>query len=186
MQVRVGVYICKCGNNISENIDIDDLVQFSSRLENVAYVKEQPLLCSEDGKNFLASDVAQEKPERIVIVACTPKEHEKTFRNTLLRAGFNPYLFQMVNIREQVAWVTADKAAATDKAKAYIRAAVKRVMLHEPLEKKEIECNTDVLVIGAGPAGMEAHGSRTAPCKGRKKSISRREELFCGGQGCTI
>ena len=156
MQVRVGVYICKCGTNISENIDIDDLVQFSSRLENVAYVKEQPLLCSEDGKNFLASDVAQEKPERIVIVACTPKEHEKTFRNTLLRAGFNPYLFQMVNIREQVAWVTADKAAATEKAKAYIRAAVKRVTLHEPLEKKEIECNTDVLVIGAGPAGMEA------------------------------
>lgn len=156
MQVRVGVYICRCGTNISENIDIDELLQSSSRLENVAYVKDQPLLCSEDGKNFLAADVAREKPDRVVVVACTPKEHEKTFRNTLLKADFNPYLFQMVNVREQVAWVTADKAAATEKAKAYIRAAVKRVTLHEPLEKREIACNTDALVIGAGPAGMEA------------------------------
>jgi len=156
MLSKVGVYICRCGTNISENIDIDELVQFSSHLENVAYVKDQALLCSEDGKNFLADDVAKEKPDRVVIVACTPKEHEKTFRNTLLRADFNPYLFQMVNIREQVAWVTADKSKATEKAESYIRAAVKRVTLQEPLEKKEIDCNTDVLVIGAGPAGIEA------------------------------
>ena len=156
MKGRIGVYICSCGTNISDNIDVDELVKFSSGLDNVEYVKVHKLLCSEEGKNFLGEDVIKEKPDRIVIAACTPKEHEKTFRNILHKAGFNPYLFQMVNIREQVAWVTSDKSDATEKAKSYIRAAVKRVALHEPLEKKEIDCNTDVLVIGAGPAGMEA------------------------------
>jgi heterodisulfide reductase subunit A len=153
---RIGVYICTCSTNISDNIDIEELVTFSSDLENVGYVKVHTLLCSDEGKDFLADDISKEKPDRIVIAACTPKEHEKTFRNILQNAGVNPYLFQMVNIREQVAWATAERSAATEKAKAYIRSAVKRVSLHEPLEKKEIDCNTDVLVLGAGPAGMEA------------------------------
>jgi heterodisulfide reductase subunit A len=156
MKRRIGVYICSCGTNISDNLDIDELVNFSSALDNVEYVKVHKLLCSEEGKDFLADDIIKEKPDRVVMAACTPKEHEKTFRNILQKVGFNPYLFQMVNIREQVAWVTSDKSDATEKANAYIRAAVKRVALHEPLEKKEIDCNTDVLVIGAGPAGMEA------------------------------
>ena len=134
MRSKTGVYICSCGTNISENIDIEELVQFASGLENVVYVKTNQLLCSEQGKNFLSEDITQEKPERVVIVACTPKEHEKTFRSVLQRSGYNPYLFQMVNIREQVAWVTSNKAEATEKAKAYIRAAVRRVSLHEPLE----------------------------------------------------
>lgn len=154
--LRVGVYICSCGTNISENLDIDELARFSSGLDTVAYSKLHNLLCSEAGKDFLAEDIIKEKPDRVVIAACTPKEHEKTFRNVLQKAGLNPYLFQMVNIREQVAWVTSDKKSATEKAKSSIRAAVRRVALHEPLEKKEIDCNTDVLVVGAGPAGMEA------------------------------
>jgi len=153
---RIGIYICKCSTNISDNIDIEELVAFSSNLNGVGHVKVHTLLCSDEGKDFLADDISEEKPDRIVIAACTPKEHEKTFRNILQKAGFNAYLFQMVNIREQVAWATAEKSAATEKAKSYIKAAVKRVALHEPLEKKEIDCNTDVLVIGAGPAGMEA------------------------------
>jgi heterodisulfide reductase subunit A len=156
MRSKTGVYLCSCATNISDNLDLDEIVKFASELEDVAYVKVHKLLCSEEGKNFLADDVKEQKPDRIVIAACTPKEHEKTFRNTLQKINFNPYLFQMVNIREQVAWVTSDKSKATEKARAYMRAAVRRVSLHEPLEKKEIDCNTDVLVIGAGPAGMEA------------------------------
>lgn len=156
MKGRIGVYICSCGTNISDNIDFDDLIQFSSSLDDVAYVKDYNLFCSEEGKEFLADDILKEKPDRVVIAACSPKEHEKTFRDVLQKAGMNPYLFQMVNIREQVAWVTSEKTDATEKAKVYIRAAVKRVALHEMLEKREIDCNTDALVIGAGPAGMEA------------------------------
>ncbi len=156
MRNKIGIYLCTCATNISDNLDLESIVTFSSELPNVAYVKVHKLLCSEEGKKFLADDVTIQKPDRIVIAACTPKEHEKTFRNVLQKIDFNPYLFQMVNIREQVAWVTSDKTKATGKAKSYIRAAVRRVSLHEPLEKKEIDCNTDVLVIGAGPAGMEA------------------------------
>lgn len=156
MNSKIGVYICSCGTNISDNLDFDELVSFTSGLEDVAYAKVHGLFCSEDGKNFLADDIIKESPDRVVIAACSPKEHEKTFRDILQKAGVNPYLFQMVNIREQVAWATDGKAAATEKAKAYIRAAVRRVSLNEPLEKKEIACNTDAVVIGAGPAGMEA------------------------------
>jgi heterodisulfide reductase subunit A2 len=156
MRTGVGIYICSCGTNISENIDIDELVRFSYSLNNVQYVRSHNLLCSEEGKNFIAEDIIKQKPDRVVIAACTPKEHEKTFRNVLQKAGLNPFLFHMVNLREQIAWVTSNKSAATDKAKSYIRAAIARVVVQEPLEKKEIDCNTDVLVIGAGPAGMEA------------------------------
>jgi heterodisulfide reductase subunit A len=179
MNLRVGVYICSCGTNISENLDIDELVKFSSGLNTVAYAKSHGLLCSEEGKSFLAEDIIKQKPDRVVIAACTPKEHEKTFRNVLQKAGVNPYLFQMVNLREQVAWVTADKSVATDKAKSYIRAAVRRVALQEPLEKKEIDCNTDMLVIGAGPAGIEA--ALVAARSGRKVCLVEKNS-FIGGR----
>ena len=179
MKVGVGIYLCSCGTNISETIDIDELSRFSSSLDTVAYVKSNDLLCSEEGKQFIAEDIIRQKPDRVVIVACTPKEHEKTFRNVLQKAGLNPYLFQMVNIREQVAWVTADKTVATEKAKAYVRAAVRRVALQEPFEKKEIDCNTDVLVIGAGPAGIEA--ALVLARAGRKVTLVEKNS-FIGGR----
>ncbi len=179
MKVGVGIYLCSCGTNISETVDIDELARFSSSLDTVAYVKSNALLCSEDGKQFIAEDIIRQKPDRVVIVACTPKEHEKTFRNVLQKAGLNPYLFQMVNIREQVAWVTADKTVATEKAKAYVRAAVRRVALQEPFEKKEIDCNTDALVIGAGPAGIEA--ALVLARAGRKVTLVEKNS-FVGGR----
>lgn len=184
---RVGVYLCSCGNNISDNIDFENLTNYLSNLEDVAYVKTHNLFCSEEGKDFLYNDILNEKPERIVIAACSPKEHEKTFKDVLKKAGINPYLFQMVNIREQVSWATEDKTAATEKAKAYIRAAIKRVKLHEPLEIQKIDCNTDILIIGAGPAGIEAallmaRANRKvcliekSPCIGGK--VARYEDVF--------
>lgn len=179
MKSKVGVYICSCGTNISDNLDFDELVSFPSSLDDVAYVKVHSLFCAEDGKNFLADDIIKESPDRVVIAACSPKEHEKTFRDVLQKAGVNPYLFQIVNIREQVAWVTDDKAAATEKAKAYIRAAVRRVSLNEPLEKKEIACNTDAVVIGAGPAGME---SALLLAKAGRKVYLVEKNSFIGGR----
>ncbi len=179
MKPRVGIYICSCGTNISDTLDLNDLARYSSGLDDVAYVKIHHLLCSEEGKNFLTDDILHQKPDRVVIAACTPKEHEKTFRNALLKANFNPYLFQMVNLREQVAWVTGDKSRAKEKAQWYIRAAVKRVALHEPLEQQEIDCNSNVLIIGAGVAGMEA--ALTLAQSGRKVCLVERNS-FIGGK----
>lgn len=154
--MRIGVYLCRCGSTLSDSIDLPRLSASLSQLPDVAYVKIHHLFCSPEGRNFLTEEVAREKPDRIVIAACTPREHERTFRNVLRDAGFNPYLFQMANVREQVAWVTPDRDRAYEMALAYIRAAIRRVALHEPLEITEMTCNPDVLVIGAGVAGIEA------------------------------
>ncbi len=178
MTMRIGVYICSCGTNISGALDVDRLSRYASRLDNVAYAKVHTLLCAEEGRNFLAEDIRRQKPDRVVIAACTPREHERTFRDVLKHAGMNPYLFQMVNLREQVAWAT-DRTQAYEKAQWYIRAAVKRVALHEPLATPEIDCNTDALVIGAGVAGMEA--ALTLARSGRRVCLVERNS-FIGGK----
>ncbi len=112
-------------------------------------------MCSEEGKTAFENDLRENKINRAVVAACSPREHEGTFMHAMSRAGLNPYLMQMVNIREQVAWVTEDPEKATEKAARCISAAMRRVLLHAPIQKKEIDISTDVLVIGAGPAGLK-------------------------------
>jgi heterodisulfide reductase subunit A len=153
---RIGIYICECGPNIKEAIDIGQLENFGQGLANVVYAKSFPVLCSPEGKELIAKDISQQRLSRVVVAACSPKEHEDAFRKVVRHAGLNPYFLQIANIREQCAWVTADKQVATDKAKALLAAAVQRVAQHDPLEIKEIECQADILVLGAGVAGMSA------------------------------
>jgi heterodisulfide reductase subunit A len=153
--MRTGVYLCSCGTNISERIDFHRLTEELLERAGVAYVKPAGFLCAEDGKQFLETDLGEERPERVVIAACSPREYERAFMEVLERAGMNPYFLQMANIREQVAWVTPDVEQATGKACAQIRGAAARVRLHEPLFKTELEAVRDVVVIGAGPAGLK-------------------------------
>jgi heterodisulfide reductase subunit A len=123
----------------------------------------------------------------VVIAGCSPKEHEHTFKKILQDAGLNPFLLQIANIREQCAWVHKDKAAATEKAKAMISAAVGRVVLNDPLEIHQIDSQADVLVVGAGITGMSAalvlaqknrkvYIVETSPCIGGK--VARYGEVF--------
>ncbi len=153
---RIGIYICECGPHIKEAIDLGQLQNFGQGLAQVVFAKSIPVLCSPEGQEIIGKDIRQQRLSRVVVAACSPKEHEDTFRKIVRQAGLNPYFLQIANIREQCAWVTADKQAATDKAKALLAAAVKRVIQHEPLETQEIECQGDVLVVGAGVAGMSA------------------------------
>ena len=166
MSEKVAVYICECGDNIKTCLDIEELKNYSLKLNNVFSVKVIPFLCSKDECRMLTDDIKKNQFDRLVIAGCSPREHEQTFMKVAYDAGLNPYLIQIANIREHCAWVVKDKAEATVKAQKIIRRAVKRVLQHKPLENREIECNTDVLVIGAGVAGIEA--ALTVARSGRK------------------
>jgi heterodisulfide reductase subunit A len=187
MSEKIGVYVCECGPNIKDAMDLDEVMKFVRGLEDVALVKSFKTLCSDEGKDFIGKEIKENDLSRVVIAACSPKEHEITFKKVLKNAGLNPFFLQMTNIREQCAWVIKDKSLATDKAKVMIKAAVNRVSLHEPLDTKEIECQTDVLVVGAGMAGISAaltlaqknrkvYLVEKSPCIGGK--VARYEEVF--------
>ncbi len=184
---RIGVYICECGPNIKEAIDVGEALKFAQELDNVVVARVVGLLCAKEGKELVGNDIKEHDLTRVVFAACSPKEHEHTFRKILDAAGLNPFLMQIANIREQCAWVIFDKVVATDKAKAMIAAAVERVVHHEPLEAKEIPCLSDVLVVGAGIAGISAaltlaqqnrkiYLVERSPCIGGK--VARYENVF--------
>jgi heterodisulfide reductase subunit A len=160
---RIGVYVCECGTNIAEKVDVDQVIAAVSPLKDVAVAEKYKLLCSGDGQAFLKQAIEEHGLTHLVVAACSPKQHEITFMNVCQKAGLNPQLFQLANIREQCAWVTPDGAEATAKAIRQIRAAISRVGYHNPLENKEIECNPDVLVIGGGIAGIKASQILAAP-----------------------
>lgn len=153
--MKTGVYFCNCGGNVSEKIDSGRVEAALAGAEGT-YFKTCPFLCSEEGQEYLAEDLRQEGAQRVVIAACSPRDHEETFRRGCRKAGVNPFLLQMVNIREQIAWVCDDPAQAAAKAALAIKAAVGRVALHEALEREELEVSPAALVIGAGPAGLKA------------------------------
>jgi len=154
--MKTGVYFCNCGGNVSDKIDSVRVEQELAAVEGVSYFKTCPFLCSEEGQEFLAEDLRQEGAERVVIAACSPRDHEETFRRVCERAGVNPFLLQMVNIREQIAWVCDDPGQAAAKTALTIKAAAGRVALHEALEREELAVSPAALVIGAGPAGLKA------------------------------
>ena len=156
MTIRTGVYFCRCGTNITEAVDIDRLVEQYAADARVSVCAAHDFLCAPAGREFLTAEIRDRKLERVVVVACSPREHETTFRNVCAGAGLNPYLCQLVNVREHCAWVHSDKAAATAKAGRLTEAGLRRVLLQQPLEQREIDCVTDTLVIGGGVAGISA------------------------------
>jgi heterodisulfide reductase subunit A2 len=153
---RVGVFLCDCGPNIAERLDLEAMQQQSANLDGVVYCGRHPLLCSQGGKDYLVQQIRENELERVIFAGCSPREHEHTFMEVMENAGLNPYLMQVVNIREQCTWVHEDKREATGKSMALIRAGVRRVLQHEPLEHQWMDAESAVLVIGAGVAGIEA------------------------------
>jgi len=133
--MKTGVYFCQCGGIITELIDQDELEKLVLGSGGASYFKVFELACSEGDRDMIVEDLVAEKPDRVVIAACSPREHEETFRNVMSRAGLNPFLVTLVNIREHVAWVTTDKVAATEKAYHMIRGAIARVGAQEALER---------------------------------------------------
>lgn len=178
MVERIGVFICDCGTNISDIVDTTALKEFAGRHKDVAEVIIHKLWCSEQGRQEMKRLILEKGFSRIVVAACSPKQHELTFQKVLESAGLNPYLMQMTNLREQIAWVTTDKKAATEKAKGQLNAALLRVKHQQPLEKTEIECKSDFLVLGAGITGMSA--ALTLAQKNRKVYLVEKEPWIGG------
>jgi len=156
MEPRIGVYVCHCGSNIAGTVDVAEVARFAGTLDSVVAARDYKFMCSEPGQNLIKEDIKTLGLNRIVVASCSPVLHEPTFRRVCLEAGVNPYLFQMASIREQCSWVTVDHAKATEKAKALVSAAVKRVYYHQPLERREVPINSNTLVVGGGIAGIQA------------------------------
>jgi len=156
MAERVGVYVCHCGSNIAGTVDVEEVTRWTTTLPGVAVAREYKFMCSSLGQALIEDDIKKEGLTRIVIAACSPHLHEKTFRRACANAGLNPFLLQMANIREHVSWVTKDKQAATSKVKALVAGAVARVQHHRPLEPMPVTVNPHTLVVGGGIAGIQA------------------------------
>ncbi|OGU60751.1 MAG: hypothetical protein A2V66_08915 [Ignavibacteria bacterium RBG_13_36_8] len=153
---RIGVYVCWCGTNIAKMVDVENVTKEIGKLPNVVVTKNYKYMCSDPGQDLIVNDIKKHKLNRVIVSACSPRIHELTFRKAVANAGMNPYLFEMVNIREQVSWVHSDRDEATQKAIDLVTAAVHRVRFHEPLDSRSVEINPATLVIGGGISGITA------------------------------
>ncbi len=154
--VRTGVYVCHCGFNIAQTVDVEAVRDYAAQQPNVVAARDYKFMCSDPGQQMICEDIEKLKLDRVVVAACSPQMHELTFRRTCENGGLNRYLFQMANIREQCAWIHEDRGAATTKAKALVGAAVRRVAWHQPLEPRKATINPNTLIVGAGIAGIQA------------------------------
>ncbi|HLF26536.1 MAG TPA: CoB--CoM heterodisulfide reductase iron-sulfur subunit A family protein [Anaerolineae bacterium] len=156
---RIGVYVCHCGTNIAGVVDVEEVAQWAvGRLAHrgVVVARDYKFMCSSLGQEMIQKDIRELSLTRVVVAACSPHLHEQTFRTACKRAGLNPYLCELVSIREQVSWVHTDKIAATDKAKAVLSGGVERVRHHQPLEPLHVPIHPATLVVGGGIAGIQA------------------------------
>jgi len=153
---RIGVFICHCGTNIAGKISIEKLKEFSGQLPNVVIASDTTYTCSEVGQASIQETIKNYNLTHVVVAACTPSMHEKTFRTTIEKSGLNPYMLAIANIREMGTWVTKDNETSLEKAKKIVAAAVMRVIHHEPLVEDKLAVTPRVVVVGAGIAGIEA------------------------------
>src|SRR5512138_1412941 len=153
---RIGVFVCHCGENISRTVDVERVAQAAGQLFGVAYATDYKYMCSDPGQNLLKKAVAEHDLDGIVVAACSPRMHEKTFRKAAQAAGINPYLVEMANIREHCSWVHHDRKQATDKAVSLIRMAVEKVRRNRELAPIKVPVTKRALVIGGGVAGIQA------------------------------
>ena len=159
VQERIGVYVCHCGTNIAGTVDVVQVAEWAaSRLKTrgVVIARDYKFMCSSLGQELIEKDIKEQKLTRVVVAACSPHLHEKTFRTACARAGLNPFLCELVSIREQVSWVHTDKVVATLKSQAMVSGGVERVIHNEPLEPMTVSINPTTLVVGGGIAGIQA------------------------------
>ena len=153
---RIGVYVCNCGTNIAKMVDVKAVAEFALTIPGVTVASAYKYMCSNPGQEMIVSDIHEHGLTRVVVASCSPRMHEGTFRGAIKRAGLNPYMLEMANIREQCSWIHEDPVASTEKAKALVHAAVERVKFDECLDSRTAPMCASTMVIGGGVTGMSS------------------------------
>jgi heterodisulfide reductase subunit A2 len=154
-EAGVGVYVCHCGGNISNTVNIEKVVAAALQMPGVAFAQQNMFMCSDPGQDLIIEDIKNRRVNRVVVAACAPSLHETTFRSALLRAGLNPYLYVHANIREQVSFVHSGEEA-TEKAIAMVAAAVAKAREILPLQATSVQVVDHATVVGGGIAGLKS------------------------------
>ena len=150
------MFVCHCGINIAQNVDVKALTEYASTLNGVVVAKEYKYMCSDVGATLIKDTIKEFKLDGVVIASCSPRMHEQFFRDEISKGGVNPFRLEIVNIREQCSWVHADRPTATEKAKALVRSGVAKASLLEPLQSSKLKVTPEALVIGGGIAGLQS------------------------------
>ncbi len=153
---RIGVYVCMCGSNIAGTVDVPAVTTAISKLNNVVVARYNEYTCAAPGQEAIKRDIAEHKLNRVVVAACSPRMHERTWQAMLTAAGLNPYLLEVTNLREHCSWAHDAGELTTRKAIDLVAAAVARVALHDPLFPQRVPVTKAALVIGGGIAGIQA------------------------------
>ena len=153
---RIGVFVCWCGENIARTVDVKKVVEAAAKLPGVRYAADYRYVCSEPGQKLIADTIREKRLTGLVVAACSPQMHERTFQRAAAAAGMNPYLVEMANIREHCSWVHDNRDEATAKAVDIVRMMVAKVRQNDPLSTIKVPVTKRALVIGGGIAGIEA------------------------------
>ena len=175
---KVGVYVCYCGGNISDAVDVEKVCERARKVPGVVVARSNMFMCSDPGQEMIIEDLKSGLVDRVVVASCSPSLHETTFRQALVRAGANPYVYEHANLREQVSWVHHG-AEATDKATRLVAAAAAKAGRLESLEPIRVEVQRQAVVIGDAVAGAQ-----NCPGTGRERPARdpRGKKPVSGGQ----
>ena len=152
---RIGVFVCHCGSNIAASVDVKKVADVVRMEPGVVYSEDYQYMCSEAGQEKIISAIKEYGLTGVVICSCSPRMHEATFRKAVEKAGLNPYMVEVANIREHCSWIHKDMEEATKKAVILARAAIAKVNLNTPLQPGESRVTKRALVIGGGIAGIQ-------------------------------
>ncbi len=176
---KIGVFLCRCGGNISQVVDLDRLKEFAINQPDVEFAEYQSFTCSSEGQAIIQNAIKEQDIDSVVIGCCTPKQYEELYRECIKETGLNPYLLEMVNLREQCSYPHHDEPEkATQKGIKLLEAAVDKVRLLKPLKIERVKVNKDVAVIGGGIAGV--HSSLMLAKMGYKVYLIEKETTIGG------
>ncbi|MFZ5427722.1 MAG: 4Fe-4S binding protein [Thermodesulfobacteriota bacterium] len=154
--MKIGVFVCHCGTNIAGTVDVVRVAEAAKSMPDVAFAADTMYACSEPGQEGIIRAIREKGLDGAVVASCTPRMHGATFMRTVARAGLNPYMFEMANIREHVSWIGKDKEANTRKAIDLVKMAAAKLSRNRPLHPQSFAINKRVMVIGGGVAGIQA------------------------------